>query len=158
MSKMNFSTTNLVASNYYQITSVLPLNNFPTLMRFAPRKQHVWLRLTTQWKPITSTRFGITASDFKHKRSSSPMLWTAKVKFWSPGYDLLFPRSLVSLHTRRKNYCSRAHLSPGTLRRKQWRASDKGTLAEDILQALKISGIGPKMIIYEHVAASTSRF
>ena len=40
-------------------------------------------------------------------------------------------------------YSRSAHYSPDTLRRKQWRSSDNGTLVERVLLALKIIGIGP---------------
>ena len=46
--------------------------------------------------------------------------------------------------------CGHAHLSPDTLRRRQWRCSDKDTLVERILKALKILGIGPMILTLQY--------
>ena len=56
----------------------------------------------------------------------TPVIWTAKI------FNLRLPETI---------YCRHAHLSPYTLRRKQWRWYDNGALVERILQALKILGI-----------------
>ena len=55
------------------------------------------------------------------------MIWTAKITY-------LGHLEMIC--------CRHAHLCPDALRRKQWRAFDKYTLVERVLQARKILGIG----------------
>ena len=66
----------------------------------------------------------------------TPVIWTAKITY-------LGHLEMIC--------CRHAHLCPDALRRKQWRAFDKDTLGERVLQALKISGVGPTCLFQQYV-------
>lgn len=75
----------------------------------------------------------------QRERKLSLGIWNAKISY------LGHPETI---------YCRHAQLSPDTLRHKQWRSSDKGTLVEHILHALKILGIGPMSLFPESTSLS----